>query len=109
MSITYIKTVYEMRSEQEYKVTVTYNKGDYRTRRGYYLTVQPVKREFKQGYHVESYSAYSGYRMPLLDVQRASASQEDKAIKIAMQEYSAIIDRIESDISAQRKTAHANA
>lgn len=48
-------------------------------KRGYYLHVTPVKRERRDGYTTESFTAFSGYKQLLQEVTRKSAKAEAAA------------------------------
>lgn len=75
------------------KVETYYNKGgenvftELQERRGYYLSVSPVKRE--RGF--ESYTAFSGLKLLLLEVGRKSPKQEANAEILARGKIPALV------------------
>lgn len=71
------------------KIETSYNLGGYNCfthksePRGYYLSVSPVKVETINGVKFESYTAFSGVKICLLEVSRKSKKAEEAAEKIA--------------------------
>lgn len=49
--------------------------------RGYYVSITPVQRENKNGYTMESFTAFTGMKHLAVPVQRKSAKKMDEAIK----------------------------
>ena len=49
--------------------------------RGYYISVSPVERSDKYGYMMESYTAFTGLKQCVLEVQRKSAKKLAEAIE----------------------------
>lgn len=49
--------------------------------RGYYLSVSPVERAERNGYTMESFTAFSGMKWIVLPVQRKSAKKMAEAIE----------------------------
>lgn len=47
--------------------------------RGYYLSVSPVKLEHRDGYTLESYTAFTGTKYLVKEVTRKSAKAEQEA------------------------------
>lgn len=72
----YLKVAANAAGVTDLRVDVDYYKGDYRRPRGYYVTATPVKREEKDGYTLESFTAYTGGKMLLFTVQRKSVKAE---------------------------------
>ena len=62
--------------------------------RGYYLSVTPVERINRGSYIMESYTAFSGYKMLLKEVKRKSKKAEMEAEQIAADEMQRIIDQV---------------
>lgn len=63
------------------------------TRRGYYLSVKPVKRE---GAWV-SYGMFSGYSKLLLEANRFSAKQLEQAVELGRAAAPELVQRILAD------------
>lgn len=49
------------------------------SKRGYYIHVTPVKRENRDGYALESFVAFTGYKQLIKEVARKSAKAEAAA------------------------------
>ena len=70
------------------RVDFDYSKGGYNyftyknEPRGYYIHVSPVNRENRDGYTMESYTAFSGIKDCILEVTRASKKAENQAAEI---------------------------
>ena len=62
--------------------------------RGYYLSVTPVERVVRDGYVSEGYSAFSGYKKLLLEVQRKSKKKEAEAETMAESQAHDIVERV---------------
>lgn len=62
--------------------------------RGYYLSVSPVERVNRGGYIIESYAAFSGYKMLLKEVKRKSKKAEMEAEQIAADGMNRIINQV---------------
>lgn len=82
-----------------YRVTVAYDKGgeSYNgksTPRGYYITVVPVKLEHKQGYTVETSTAYSGIKKLLMTVARSSKKYDEQALELGKSYMQSLIDYV---------------
>lgn len=81
------------------KVEVYYDKGGYNyftyreKPRGYYISVVPVTR---QGY-MESFTAFTGYNDLLLEVNRASEKQYNKAIELSAEKENIIIEKLKME------------
>lgn len=79
------------------KIEVYYNLGGYNCfthktdARGYYLSVSPVTRYDRDGVQFESYTAFSGVKMCLLEVSRKSKKAEENAHKLAEQNENDLI------------------
>lgn len=77
-------------------VEVSYNKGgvSYFTgrtvRRGYYLSVQPVKRE--RG--MVSFELYSAHTLLLMEASRYSVKQFEKAVQMGREQAPALIQKV---------------
>lgn len=83
------------------KVELYYHKGGYNyftyknEKRGYYLSISPVyRRESTPGITLESYCAFSGIKVLLLEVQRKSNKAEAEAEAICQAEKQKYIDYI---------------
>ena len=59
-------------------------------KRGYYLSVSPVQREFKENYISETYTSFSGTKMLLLECKR----QSNKAYNEALKNYPESLERL---------------
>jgi hypothetical protein len=75
---------------QTIKTEIYYTKGGYNTKRGFYLSVQPIERsEHKiadgKAYVIESYKAFTGYYTLLYEATRKSAKLEKEAINKGLQ------------------------
>ena len=95
----YIKATGNAGQEVNYiKVEFYYSKGgmNYMTykneKRGYYISVTPVKREDRGSYCMESYVGFSGFKDCLLEVTRQSKKAEETAREIFYQEKSRYIN-----------------
>lgn len=81
------------------KVEVYYDKGGYnyvtyrQKPRGYYISVVPVTR---QGY-MESFTAFTGYNDLLLEVNRASEKQYNKAVELSAEKENIIIEKLKME------------
>ena len=62
--------------------------------RGYYLSVSPVQRYERDGVSFESYTAFSGVKLLLLEVSRKSKKAEEAAEKIASEKEPELIQYI---------------
>ena len=71
------------------KIETAYSLGGYnyftgkKEERGYYIHVQPVKRENRHGVTLESFTAFSGIKQLVLPVSRKSAKAEREAEELA--------------------------
>lgn len=87
----------ENRNANFLKVETAYNLGGYNCfthkteSRGYYLHVSPVKRYTRDGVQFESYTAFSGVKLLLLEVSRKSKKAEEAAEKMAVEEENNLI------------------
>lgn len=63
-------------------------------KRGYYLHVTPVKRERRDGYTMESFTAFTGYKQLIKEVTRKSAKAEAAAEAAAADILDIMIDRV---------------
>lgn len=79
------------------KIEVYYSLGGYNCftykpeTRGYYLSVSPVKRSTREGITFESYTAFSGVKICLLEVSRKSKKAEEKAHELSIEKESELI------------------
>lgn len=97
----YIK-VKETRKDVNFiKVEVYYSKDSWNQPRGYFLSVTPVYRENKGSYIMETFTAYTGYKMLLLEVTRASNKQYEKAVEMSSYYIDAIIDRLKAEMNIE--------
>lgn len=70
------------------RIDMDYSKGGYNyftyknEPRGYYIHVSPVNREIRDGYTMESYTAFSGIKDCILEVTRKSKAAENQAAEI---------------------------
>lgn len=70
------------------KVELYYSKGGnnvftYKTeRRGYYISVTPVKREMRNNVVLESFVAFTGLKQLLVPVERKSKKKEEEAQEV---------------------------
>jgi hypothetical protein len=69
---------YKKVQEQDFKCTIHYNKG-----KDYLLVVIPVKITKKEGFSIEEYGAFTGFKQSLLEVERKSKKNLKKAIELA--------------------------
>lgn len=82
------------------KVEVYYDKGGPNyfsggwSKRGYYLMVVPVKREERDGIVIESFTAYSGAKMLLKEVQRKNKKAEQEALALAKEKAEELISYV---------------
>lgn len=73
------------------KIELRYNLGGFNCftyteeKRGYYLHVSPVTRENRNGYTMESFTAFSGVKQLIKPVSRKSAKAERDAETAALQ------------------------
>ena len=81
-------------------VEMRYNLGGFncftytQEKRGYYLHVTPVKRESRNGYTMESFTAFSGYKQLLKEVTRKSAKAEAAAEAAAADIVGIMVERV---------------
>lgn len=64
-------------TDYQLKIEVYYKKEN---ERGYYVSVSPVKVTYENGYTIESYCAYSGYKKLILPVKRQSEKNYQNAL-----------------------------
>lgn len=82
------------------RVDLDYSKGGYNyftyknEPRGYYIHVSPVYRENRDGFVMESYTAFSGIKNCLLEVARKSNKAEAEAFNLFEQNKERYIDYI---------------
>lgn len=89
---------YIQHNGQTIKVETYYKLGGYNSKRGYYLSVQPVERvehKLNDGstYFMEKYTAFTGYLMLMLEVQRQTKKHEAEAEKKASDILPFILER----------------
>jgi hypothetical protein len=81
-------------------IEVKYNLGGFncftyaQEKRGYYLHVTPVKREQRDGYTLESFTAFTGYKQLVKEVTRKSAKAEAQAEAAAAEILDIIVERV---------------
>lgn len=81
-------------------VETRYNLGGFncftyaQEKRGYYLHVTPVKRELRDGYTLESFTAFSGYKQLIREVSRKSAKAEAAAEAAAADIIDIMVSRV---------------
>lgn len=79
------------------KIETAYNLGGYNVfthkaeARGYYLSVSPVERSTREGITFESYTAFSGVKIYLLEVTRKSKKAEERAEQLAAEHENELI------------------
>lgn len=79
------------------KIEVYYSLGGYNCfthkteARGYYLSVSPVERSTREGITFESYTAFSGVKICLLEVSRKSKKAEEKARELSTEKEPELI------------------
>ena len=82
------------------KIETYYSLGGYNVftykpeTRGYYLSVSPVERGERNGITMESYTAFSGVKICVLEVTRKSKKAEETAEKLAAEKENALIQYI---------------
>ena len=82
------------------KIETNYSLGGYNCfthktePRGYYLSVSPVQRYERDGVSFESYTAFSGVKLLLLEVSRKGKKAEEAAEKIAPEKESELIQYV---------------
>lgn len=87
----------ENRNANFLKIEVKYNLGGYNVftyksePRGYYLSVSPVQRSERDGIGFESYTAFSGVKLLLLEVSRKGKKAEAEAERIAEEKEADLI------------------
>ena len=77
MTATIFKTyipIYDNEDNTHLKIIMYYEPD--REKRGYYITIFPVKCEEKDGYCLESFTCYSGIKTCVLPVTRKSTKSE---------------------------------
>lgn len=83
---------YITKGNQVFKVELNYNLGGYsyvtgkQQPRGYYFSVSPVGIKEKDGYRVETYKAYTGFKEVLLEVKRKSNKKYEEALSMLTDE-----------------------
>lgn len=81
-------------------VELKYNLGGFncftyaQEKRGYYLHVTPVKREQRDGYTMESFTAFSGYKQLIKEVNRKSNKSELEAATEAWEIIDIMVERV---------------
>lgn len=83
------------------KTDVYYLKDGWSRPRGYYLSVTPVYREDRGNIVIESFTAYTGYKMLLLEVARASNKQYEKAVEMSEYYINMIISRLKEELNIE--------
>jgi hypothetical protein len=63
-------------------------------KRGYYLHVTPVKRETRDGYALESFTAFTGYKQLVKEVTRKSVKAEAAAEAAAADILDIMVERV---------------
>ena len=63
-------------------------------KRGYYIHVTPVKRETRDGYGLESFVAFTGYKQLVKEVTRKSAKAEAQAEAAAADIIDIMVERV---------------
>ena len=63
-------------------------------KRGYYIHVTPVKRETRDGYTLESFTAFTGYKQLVKEVTRKSAKAEAEAAAAAADIIDIMVERV---------------
>lgn len=82
------------------KIEVNYNLGGYNyftyksEPRGYYLSISPVQRYERDGIGFESYTAFSGVKLLLLEVSRKGKKAEAEAERIATEKEAELIEYV---------------
>lgn len=72
-----------------------YNMFDYTPKkRGYYIHVMPVTRETRDGYALETFTAYTGYKQLVKEVTRKSAKAEAAAEAEAADIIDIMVERV---------------
>lgn len=99
---------YVERDNKDFKVQLYYNLGgeSYTGRiekRGYYLSVIPVKLEDNGHFMIETTVAWSGIKECLLEVKRSSKKAEQQAMDMLTDEF--INERIDYVIRMNKKAA----
>jgi hypothetical protein len=91
----------------ELKAQIYYSKGGMNyysgknEQRGYWLSVSPVKVDRQpNGIMTETYTAFSGVKVLLLETQRKSAKYENEAIKLAEEKLPQLKSQVISKIKA---------
>lgn len=84
---------YETIDGQSLRIEMYYDLGGYsfathrEKKRGYYISVTPVKIEHKEGYTLEYADAFSGASCLLVEVTRKSKVNAEKARKLYFENY----------------------
>jgi hypothetical protein len=68
------------------EVKVSYNRGDWGGKRGYYVGVQPYEVEEHPGYKTRVTIGFSGVKICLLEVARKSAKRLQEAVEMVNDE-----------------------
>lgn len=82
------------------RIELYYDKGGYdymsyrQKPRGFYLSVTPVFRENKGTYTTEMFGAFSGYKQLILEVNRFSDKQYNKAYDLSRGYEALMINRL---------------
>lgn len=82
------------------RVELYYDKGGYdymsyrQKPRGFYLSVTPVFKENKGTYTTEMFGAFRGYKQLILEVNRFSDKQYNKAVDLSKSFESLMVNRI---------------
>lgn len=94
----YIKIKKEDSNLNYLRIEVDYSKGSIGSIPGYRLSVVPVSREEKDGYTVETFGVYTGYKFLLFEAYRQSKKQQAKAEEMAVGYIPLVIDRLKEEL-----------
>ena len=89
------------------RVTVSYHKGGL-MRRGYWLHIQPMRVEVRDGFTVQSYFPTDGYRTLLVEVPRFSQkglTQAAEKAAVMLDSDDAVKVRVEWAAASLKQTA----
>lgn len=90
----------ETASANNLKVEVYYDKGGFsyvtykNQPRGFYISVTPVFRENRGTFTMEQFGAFSGYKRLVLEVNRFSDKQYNKAVELSKEYEQMMVDRL---------------
>lgn len=92
MSYSPVHKEYKIIDEQEYKLSVYYDKGS-----KYWMVVVPVKRSQQGNFSMEETSTFSGLKQDLIKVERKTKKNTELSIQKAKENFDLFINKIKEN------------